>query len=116
MSGRAERLAAALLEDRNRHEQKHDDRIIACFICGYRFIKKDGRFCSDRCRDWFDAGNPAISNSDNYDLTGWRIIAGPPGIEIGSDYYAGVFVRQPIAMKPSRHGFLIPCASLPQGI
>jgi hypothetical protein len=118
MSGPTERLAAALLADRNR-EEKPDGRIIACFICGYGFIKKNGLFCSDKCRAWFDAGNPPLYNPANYTLSGWRVIAGSPGIEIGSDYYAGVFRHHPEIicrwrdgrpMKKGSGGFYINCA------
>lgn len=31
-------------------------QIRSCFSCGRSFEGK-GRFCSDRCRDWFDVGN-----------------------------------------------------------
>ena len=106
---KTEQLAAALLADRNREVQERTD-ITKCFICGYSMVYRGSRFCSDRCREWFDAGNNPVDNYENYSLTGWRVIAGPPGIEIGSDYYAGIFGRQPPGMKPSRYGFYIPCA------
>jgi hypothetical protein len=77
-----------------------------CFSCGqgivYRPSQDDasGRFCSDRCREWFDAGNPpwfenpgfrpAFMGDALYGLWGWKVVAGPPGIEIGSEYCAGI--------------------------
>jgi hypothetical protein len=81
--------------------------IIPCLSCGARFVYKgpqgdgSGRFCSDRCREWCDAGNqraednpgirPTEANMPGlYGLRGWKVIAGPPGIEIGSEYYAGI--------------------------
>ena len=106
---RAERLAAALLADRNRNDRERTD-IAKCFMCGVSTLYRGSRFCSERCRAWFDAGNAPIANASNYDLTGWRVITGPPGIETGSDYYAGVFGRKPMSMKPGRSGFYIPCA------
>jgi hypothetical protein len=56
MNSKVERLTKALLADR-KNETKPDSRIISCFSCGYRFIKTDSLFCSNRCRDWFDAGH-----------------------------------------------------------
>jgi hypothetical protein len=89
MNTKIERLTKALLADQ-KHEAKQDDRITSCFVCGFRFIKKDDLFCSDRCRDWFDAGNAPVSSANNYDLTGWHVIAGPPEVKIGSDYYENI--------------------------
>jgi hypothetical protein len=111
MDTKIERLTKALLAER-KHETKQDDRIIPCFVCGFRFIKKDSLFCSDRCRDWYDAGHAPISNADNYDLTGWRVISCVTqlGPTIGSDYYAEALGRQPIDMRPGRDGFYIRCA------
>jgi hypothetical protein len=85
-------------------------------MCGYTFVyrgrqgERNGRFCSMWCQDWFDAGNAPVSNANNYTLTGWRVMAGPPGTKIGSDYYATVLGRQPIDMRPGRDGFYIRCA------
>jgi hypothetical protein len=31
--------------------------ITKCFSCGYSMRYRGSRFCSDRCREWFDAGN-----------------------------------------------------------
>jgi len=28
-----------------------------CFSCGYRMRYRGNRFCSEHCREWFDAGN-----------------------------------------------------------
>jgi hypothetical protein len=62
-NSRAERLAAALLADSN-NVPRGD---------------LNGRFCSMRCQDWFDAGNNPISYSDiDVPLGDWRVIAGPP--------------------------------------
>jgi hypothetical protein len=59
---KTERLAGALLADRNR--AKTDHNIVACLSCGRTYIYKgrqgelNGRFCSMRCQDWYDADNP----------------------------------------------------------
>ena len=57
-------LTAALLADRERAPTT-EHNIVACFSCGRTYVYKgrkdelNGRFCSTRCRDWFDAGNPS---------------------------------------------------------
>lgn len=39
-----------------------------------------------------------------------RVIAGPPGVEIGSRYYADVFGREPMNLhQRGRNGFIIRC-------
>jgi DNA-directed RNA polymerase subunit M/transcription elongation factor TFIIS len=41
-----------------------------CFACGRSFCKGDGRFCSTRCRDGFDAGLPPYQEiRASYSLT-----------------------------------------------
>jgi hypothetical protein len=115
MNTKIERLTQALLADQ-KHETKQDDRIIPCFVCGYTFVyhgrqdELNGRFCSMRCQDWYDAGHAPINNANNYDLTGWHVVAGPPGAKIGSDYYTELLGHQPIDMRPGRDGFTIRCA------
>jgi hypothetical protein len=97
---KTERLTAALLADRHRETTRHS--IVKCWSCGhgytYRRGELNGNFCSVRCQDWYDAGNPGLAQEwlkpkiDWHSITGWRVMAGP--IEIGSDYYA-----------PLRHAF-----------
>jgi excisionase family DNA binding protein len=59
-----ERLAQALLADRNRPDiTRHD--ITACFMCGHGMLYRGSRFCSDRCRTGFDSGAPGY-------LQDWR--------------------------------------------
>jgi hypothetical protein len=111
---KVERLAKALLEDRNRVEPVRRN-VVACWSCGTSSVYRgrqgelNGNFCSMRCQEWFDAGNPPIRNTDNYDLTGWPVIAGPPEVKIGGDYYTEVFGRPPMPMRPGRDGFYIAC-------
>jgi hypothetical protein len=88
---RVERLAEALLADRDRPDIDRGD-ITACFSCGHAFLYRgrrddlNGRFCSTRCQAWHDAGN-----SRYRDQAGYRDGNG-------------------VAMKPGRHGFYIRCA------
>ena len=66
MNARVERLAEQLLRDRaERAEPPPPAASIACCACGRSFTYRrshgddSGRFCSMRCREWHDAGNPA---------------------------------------------------------
>ena len=52
---KTEQLAAALLADRNREVQERTD-ITKCFMCGVSMLYRGSRFCSDRCRDFYDLG------------------------------------------------------------
>jgi hypothetical protein len=94
---KAEKLAALLLADRDRPTQNHN--IVPCFVCGYTFVYKgrqgelNGRFCSLRCQDWYDAGNPSYEQQREHErkllhtpIEDLTIIAGPPGVEVGSRY------------------------------
>jgi hypothetical protein len=68
-------LTAAILADRDRPSTQHN--IIPCFVCGHTFVYRgrrddasgtdrslNGRFCSIRCQDWFDAGSSALPSAD----------------------------------------------------
>jgi predicted nucleic acid-binding Zn ribbon protein len=57
---REQRLASALLADRNRIKVERTD-VVRCFTCGYGMIYRGSRFCSERCRDFYDAGNAPLS-------------------------------------------------------
>jgi hypothetical protein len=108
------RLAEALLADRNRVAEPTGQNIIACRSCGSTFVYRgrrgelNGNFCSMRCQDWYDGGN-APGEPDTTTLRGWKVIAGPPGVEIGSDYYTGILGREPIPMRRGKDGFYIAC-------
>src|SRR5215813_2128167 len=69
-----------LADDRPKHTS------LECFACGREFLKRDGRFCSPRCRDAFDAGalpfDPTYTNKSN---------------------------RRWYSLPMGRHGFQIPC-------
>jgi hypothetical protein len=113
----ATRLAAALLADRNRTKSERTD-ITKCFMCGVGMIYRGNRFCSDGCRDYYDAGNPGheqdwLRPKTNYGITGWRVVAGPPDIEIGSDYYKplrGAFRNRNQILRQGKEGFVINCS------
>lgn len=57
METRSERLAKALLADRERFAGIAD-QYPACFACGARRRLRFGRFCSQNCLDAYDAGFP----------------------------------------------------------
>jgi hypothetical protein len=50
-------IAAVIERDLLAQPSATKSTAIPCFSCGYSFIPKGSRFCSDRCRDWFDNGN-----------------------------------------------------------
>ena len=57
MTTRTERLAEAILADRNRPTAERTD-IAKCFMCGTGMMYRGSRFCSLRCRDFYDDGVP----------------------------------------------------------
>jgi hypothetical protein len=87
---RAERLAAQLLADRNRKTTERTE-IGACFMCGRGMVYRGTRFCSDRCRDYYDTGAPGNEQD-------WR------RPDIAFTYLDGR------SMAKGVHGFKINCA------
>jgi hypothetical protein len=98
---RTAKLAAAILADRDRKPAESRRNIIECFTCGYTFMyaagagARNGRFCSTRCQDWYDADNPTVLGAaeqkarySDIPLECWKVVAGPPDLEAGSSYYA----------------------------
>jgi hypothetical protein len=110
-------LAAVITQDilAETAEQTVETDLGRCFSCGAGMVYHEprddscGRFCSDRCVKWFDStsafarvsarsGNPpwfensgirpVLMGDALYGLRGWKVVAGPPGLEIGSEYYA----------------------------
>ena len=67
---RTQRLAEAILADRQREAAAHN--IVACFVCGRTFMYRgrrgdlNGRLCSLRCQDRYDAGNEPIGEEIVY--------------------------------------------------
>lgn len=90
MTTQTERLAAALLADRDRKTAERTD-IGASFMCGRGMVYRGSRFCSDRCRDYYDTGVPGNEQD-------WR----QPDIA-----YAYLDGRP---MAKGAHGFKINCA------
>jgi hypothetical protein len=84
-------IAAVIKRDLLREDNKPPVNIAECFSCGRGMMYRGRRFCSDRCRDWYDAGNPGYGQDWlQHKLTyQWR--DGRP-------------------MKMGPHGFLINCA------
>ena len=71
--GRIERLAAALLRDRERAASTNSST--ECFACGRSFSRRlvhgddNSRFCSKRCQAAFDAGFPPYDSNRDRALT-----------------------------------------------
>jgi hypothetical protein len=89
---RAARLADALLADANR-EPTESKSTTTCEACGRGMIDHGRRGCSPRCEQWLVDGNPApdpgfARKALDMPIRGWAVIAGPPGVEIGSRPYA----------------------------
>jgi hypothetical protein len=103
MTGLADAIARDILADRGRAPVSP-----TCFACGRSFGRGDGRFCSTRCRAGFDAGLPPFDPARtvlNVPLSAWRVVAGPPGVEIGSRFYG----QNAPAMPMRGDGFAIEC-------
>ena len=121
---RAERLAANLLADRQREREQPKHNIVPCWSCGHTFVYRgrqgelNGNFCSMRCQDWYDDGNPTYEQQCEHErkLTGaalgsFVVVAGPPELEVGPNYYAGVFPKgfKFTPMRRGSEGFYIAC-------
>ena len=139
---RAERLAAQLLADRQRQCESPKHNIVPCFSCGHTFVYRgrqgaastwissdedghpspdtsmSGRFCSMRCQQWFDDGNPSYEQQCEYErelikapLDTLVVVAGPPDLVVGANYYAGVFPEgfKFTPMRRGSEGFYIAC-------
>jgi hypothetical protein len=116
-----------LLEDLAKHAARGRAQFASCFMCERTYTPKadtddSTRFCSARCREAFDAGLPPGSENPGlhpelmpqlYGHDGWRVVAGPPSLEVGSLYYASLLER--CSRKPgeilhrSGGGVLIAC-------
>jgi hypothetical protein len=70
-------LAAALKTDLLRTDLPATPSIDDCFLCGRSFVYRDsGRFCSERCRERYDADRRATEDLNPFKITKWRVIAG----------------------------------------
>jgi len=88
----------ARLIERDLLRPREDKSVAAqCHTCGRSYLYQaslpnsddSGRFCSARCPETYDAGLPAYDSNyvrriTNMPLNAWRVVAGPPGVEIGS--------------------------------
>jgi hypothetical protein len=121
---RAERLAANLLADRQRQLERPKHNIVPCWSCGHTFVYRgrqgelNGNFCSLRCQAWYDDGNPSYEEQQEHErkllrapLESFVVVAGPPGLEVGADYYASVFPKgfTFTPMRRGSEGFYIAC-------
>ena len=77
---------------------------LACFVCGrsYYPVSSKGddstRFCCRVCRQAYDRGYQPNPQADVFavHIRDWKILAGPPGVQIGASYYV------PILDKPRK--------------
>jgi hypothetical protein len=103
-----------LLAERAERAARPETKTPTCISCGRGFTYRgpqgddSGRFCHARCREWFDAGNPAHELAaeervNRVPLRAWKIVAGPPGVAIGAAYYPPILDR---AKKVKRIGKL----------
>jgi hypothetical protein len=113
---RTKRLTQALLADRHRGAGTERTDITNCFMCGYGMLNRGSRFCSDRCRDFYDAGEPGHEQNwlrgpktRSLPLTQPKIIAGPPGIEIGS-FHHHLADLPATSTKCTVAGYMVRCA------
>jgi hypothetical protein len=93
---RAERLAANLLADRERQRERPKHDIVACWSCGTTYVYRgrqgdlNGNFCSMRCQDWYDDGNPSFERQRELSRVTYTYLDGRP-------------------MRAGRDGFYIAC-------
>jgi hypothetical protein len=119
---RTQRLTDALIAERNRIDIATHN-IVACWSCGSTFIDKgrrgdlNGNFCSLKCQSWYDAGNAPIEHGHavkayKAPIETWRVVAGPPGVEVGATYYPGMPPRSRrfTSMTMTEKGYRIRCA------
>jgi hypothetical protein len=96
---KTERLAAAIQRDLLRPTEAKPETP-TCFACGRAMVERHNvdddnvaRFCSKRCRAAYDNGTPAYERERNTAVA-WRVVAGPPGTEIGAVYTFGTTLIQ----------------------
>jgi hypothetical protein len=59
-------VAAAIERDLLRADVSPAIDITRCFSCGHSMVYRRSRFCSENCRDWFDAGNPSYEQQQEW--------------------------------------------------
>jgi hypothetical protein len=96
-------IAAVIERDLLRVDARPPNNTVQCFSCGYGMTYRRSRFCSDRCREWFDVNNPGLAQEWlERKRAAWRVIAGPPGT-VGTEYYNP-------GLRSTKAGCLIDCA------
>ena len=103
-------IAAVIERDLLQRDDAKTSNTIECFACGRGITYKASRFCSQRCRDLYDSGNPGHRQDwlrQSKSNAPFRVVA-PPGVEIGSMYHFGK--SDLAAVRPTQHGFTIRCA------
>ena len=83
---KTERLAAALLADRERPTTHHN--IIPCFVCAYKFVYRGRQGeLNGRYQDWYGAGNKPVNEEIVYRWRDGRPLRmGPKGFYIDCAY------------------------------
>src|SRR5581483_9420678 len=95
---RVQKLAGALLADKQERITNKRTDIVDCPACGHSFINRGSRCCSPRCEEWLAGGNPPydpypLATANAVPLESWRIIKGPPGcINSKTGYHLFAFV------------------------
>jgi hypothetical protein len=71
-----------------------------CVACGrpFSYRWRQGAFCSDRCAQAYDNGFPVcdpkyVDKVTDAPSSSWRVVAGPPRIEVDSQLYAPILER-----------------------
>ena len=116
---KTQKLAEALLADRDRPASPARTTATDCALCGRGMVYKGRPYCHDRCAEYAGDGFPApdphfAPKAINVPLRSWTVVAGPPDVTVGSVHYAGVLdSHHPEAghsrMKPTADGFKINC-------
>jgi hypothetical protein len=117
---RVQRLTKALLADRNLEVTTERTDITRCYMCGFGMLYRGSRFCSDRCRDVYDAGEPGHEQDwlhrpkpESLPLMELKVIAGPPGVELGASLHKLILGDRKIPATPMQRiaaGYMIRCA------
>jgi hypothetical protein len=82
---RQDQIAAAIRHDLLRDDDDKSIDAIKCVSCKRGMIPRNGnRFCSERCRLWYDAGNPGHAQDwrqpkPSFRVAGWKVIAASRG-------------------------------------
>lgn len=101
-----------MIADRER-DQTETQNIAQYFMCNHGMVYRGKRFCSDCCRDYYDDGNAGCAQTwlqanPGFGITGWTVVAGPPGVDVGSDPYA---TFRPSDRRQGSKGVVIDCAA-----